>query len=181
MRKSLALTSKIYRTLMSHVCNQSGTTLKVPLEGLDAQEVDMVQQSLHNATCKQEFQRAMCIWLKISFSLTSKEIAHAIGWNASSVRHMQARFASEGAKCLASKPRGGRRRENISVAREMHILDKFRRQAQAGGILDVEKIRKAYELSVGRTVSQSTIYRLISRHGLRKFLPRPRRAHDKVA
>jgi len=161
--------------------DQSGATMRLPIEGSGRQQAVIVEQALHNAATKQEFQRVMCLWLKISFSLSSKEIGYAIGWKASSVRRVQARFANEGLQSLFSKPKGGRRRENISVAREMHILEKFRRPAQRGGILDVEEIRKAYELSVGRTVSQSTIYRLISRYGLRKFLPRPRQAQTSVA
>jgi transposase len=166
---------------MSKSCNQSGATMQPPIEDLGRQQAAMVEQALHSASTKQELQRVMCLWLKISFSLSSKEIGHAIGWRATSVRRVQARFASEGIQSLFSKPKGGRRRENISVTREMHILEKFRRQAQRGGILDVEEIRKAYELSVGRTVSQSTVYRLISRYGLRRFLPRPRQAQARIA
>lgn len=154
--------------------------MKVPFSGSEQQSLMAVQRALHNAATKQEFQRAMCIWLKISFSLTSEQIGQAIGWTASSVRHVQSRFAIEGVQCLWGKPRGGRRRENISVDRETHILNKFKRQAQRGGILDIGEIKKAYELSVGREVSPSTIYRLISRHGLRKFLPRVRRIGDRI-
>ena len=42
-----------------------------------------------------------------------------------------------------------------------------------GSVLVVTEIKKAYESIVGRMVSESTIYRMLSRHGWRKIMPRP--------
>lgn len=141
-----------------------------------AQSHDSVfQQALRDSRSKQEFQRIMCVWLRFSFSMTSKQIALAIGWRAASVRYMQARFRKEGADCFWQKSRGGRKREHISWSRETQILSKFVRQAQRGGALEVEEIKRAYEFSAGKVVAKSTVYRMIQRHGLRKFLPRARR------
>lgn len=135
----------------------------------------VVQQALRDSRTKQEFQRVLCVWLNVSFAMTSKQIALAIGLTPSSVRHIQARFSKDGIDCFRAKSRGGRRREHISWIRETQILNKFIRQAQRGAALDVKEIKRAYELSVGKIVAESTIYRLIQRHGLRKFLPRARR------
>src|SRR5258708_32371738 len=133
-----------------------------------------VRHILREAKSKKEFTRIQCVWLKMVLSLNSKQIAIAIGSTAASVRRIQARFAKEGIKCFASKPLGGRRRENISVEREKTILQKFVRQAKHGIPLNVSQIKRAYELSAGKDVPRSTIYRLINRHGLRRFLPRAR-------
>jgi hypothetical protein len=38
----------------------------------------------------------------------------------------------------------------------------------------VEQIWRAFEQRVGRPVDDSTIYRLLYRHGWRKLMPRPR-------
>src|SRR5579863_7903575 len=128
-----------------------------------------VEKALRDSNDKAQFQRVLCIWLKLLFSLTSTDIALAIGWKPSSVRNVQARFKKHGPQCFLIKPKGGRRRENMSFDREAHILDKFARRARRGFALDVEQLHKAYETSVGRPVSRSTIYRLIARHGLRRF------------
>jgi transposase len=131
-----------------------------------------VQGKLRDAKTKNEFERVLCVWLKLSLSLNSRQIAKAIGWTDASVRRLQARYAKEGVDCFTGKPTGGRKRENISRERETKILDKFARQAKRGTPLDVKEIKNAYERSAGKTVAWSTIYRLISRHGLRRFLPR---------
>jgi hypothetical protein len=47
-------------------------------------------------------------------------------------------------------------------------------QAESGEIATVGQIWHAFEQRVGHTVDDSTIYRLLHRHGWRKLVPRPR-------
>lgn len=134
-----------------------------------------IQKALEVSKTKDEFKKVLCVWLKAALSLTSTEIALALGQTPAAIRKIQSRFAKEGSEAFFRKQKGGRKRENISVAREKQILDKFLRRAQRGSALDVEEIQKAYQLSAGKTVARSTVYRLIARHGLRRYLPRARR------
>lgn len=133
-----------------------------------------IHRLLRETKNKQEFERILCVWLKMALSLSSKQIAIAIGWTPASVRRIQARFSREGIECFVNKRSGGRKRENISIEREKQILAKFARQTRRGAALNVQQIKYAYELSAEKSVSRSTIYRLIERHGLRRFLPRAR-------
>ena len=133
-----------------------------------------VEKALRDSEDKAQFQRVLCVWLKLLFSLNSANIALAIGWKPSSVRNVQARFKKQGMQCFLSKRKGGRKRENMSFDREAQILDNFARRARSGFALDVGQLQRAYEISVGRPVARSTIYRLIARHGLRRFLPKAR-------
>jgi Homeodomain-like domain len=137
-------------------------------------DVLVIQKALEQSRTKEEFKKVLCLWLKVSLSLNSKQIAIGIGQTPAAVRKTQSRFAKEGVEAFFTRPRGGRKRENISFAREKQILNKFRRRAQRGSVLSVAEIQKAYELSAGKTVAQSTIYRLIARHGLRRYLPKAR-------
>jgi transposase len=137
-------------------------------------ELAAIHRFLRETESKKEFGRVLCVWLKLALSLSSQQIAVAIGWSPASVRRVQARFAKEGVECFATKRVGGRKRANISMDREKQIITKFARQAKRGAVLNVEKIKHAYELSAGKPVPPSTIYRLIDRHGLRRFLPRAR-------
>jgi len=129
-----------------------------------------IRQALSRATTKTEFQRVLCIWLRLALSLTSRQVALAVGWSPSSVRRIQARYLKEGIQCLSGRARGGRRRAYLSWEREKLILDKFRRQTRRGGLIYPEEVRGALELSIGRPLANSTVYRIISRHGLRRFL-----------
>ena len=91
-----------------------------------------VQKALRDSRNKEQFQRVLCVWLKLTFSLSSTKIALAIGWKPSSVRNVQARFRKEGLKSFLSKHKGGRKRANMSFDRETQILEKFARRARQG-------------------------------------------------
>ena len=140
-----------------------------------------IRKTVHHPKTAGELKKALCVWLKIALSLTSKEIAIGIGMTPDAVRKTQSRFGKEGLQAFMGKQKGGRKRENISMAREKQILDKFLRRAQRGAALSVAEIQKAYELSVGKAVAPSTIYRLLTRHGLRRYLPRARAIRSKGA
>jgi transposase len=62
----------------------------------------------------------------------------------------------------------------MSVEQEAAFLAPFLERAKVGGILVVAPIQTAYEKALGRKVPESTVYRLLARHGWRKIAPRPR-------
>ena len=47
-------------------------------------------------------------------------------------------------------------------------------RAAQGELTTTEEIWRAFEARVGHEVDNSTIYRLLARHGWRKLMPRPR-------
>jgi transposase len=60
---------------------------------------------------------------------------------------------------------GGRRRQNLSFAEEKRFLTTFKNQGRDGQGIAVKSIWQAYEAMLGRSVPDSTIYRLLQRHG----------------
>lgn len=60
---------------------------------------------------------------------------------------------------------GGRRRQNLSFAEEKKFLNTFENQLRDGRAIAVKSIWRAYETLLGRSVPDSTIYRLLQRHG----------------
>jgi len=74
--------------------------------------------------------------------------------------------------------RGGRRNQNLTVERERQLLAEFDVRAERAGMLEVSRIRRAYEDAVGHPVPKSTVYRMLARHGWRKIAPR--RRHPEV-
>ena len=129
---------------------------------------------LKKVKTKTQFQRVQCLWLRVSLGLSSHDVAVAIGWNASSVRHLQAQYLKEGEEALRASKRGGRYRANMTADEESSFLSSFLEKAVRGEILMVSEVKKAYERTVGHTVPKSTIYRMLARHGWRKIVPRPR-------
>ena len=135
---------------------------------------ESLEQLLKKVKTKTQFQRVQCLWLRASLGLSSQDVAIAIGWNASSVRHLQALFLKEGEAVLQASKRGGRYRANITTDEENSFLASFLEKSVRGEILVVSEIKSAYEKIVGHAVPKSTIYRILARHGWRKITPRPR-------
>ncbi len=135
---------------------------------------ESLEQLLKKVKTKTQFQRVQCLWLRASLGLSSHDVAIAIGWNASSVRHLQALFLKEGEAVLQASKRGGRYRANITTDEENSFLASFLEKSVRGEILVVSEIKSAYEKIVGHAVPKSTIYRILARHGWRKITPRPR-------
>jgi transposase len=128
---------------------------------------------LKKVKTKTQFQRVQCLWLRASLGLSSHDVAVAIGWNTSSVRHLQAQYLKEGEGALRASKRGGRYRANMTSDEENSFLSSFLAKSARGEILMVSEIKGAYEKAVGHAVPKSTIYRMLARHGWRKIAPRP--------
>jgi len=69
--------------------------------------------------------------------------------------------------------KGGRRHQYLTLEPEQDFLAPFFDQARAGTIATAAQVKQAFEARVGTEVDESTIRRLLDRHGWRKLVPRP--------
>jgi transposase len=69
--------------------------------------------------------------------------------------------------------KGGRRHQYLTLEAERHFLAPFFSRAERGEIATAGEIKRAFEAHIGQEVDESTIYRLLKRHGWRKPMPRP--------
>ena len=76
--------------------------------------------------------------------------------------------------------RGGRYRENMTLAEEADFLEPFIEKGKTGALAVAGEIKRVYEEKVGHTVAESTIYRLLDRHGFRKIVPYKRHKKAKT-
>ncbi len=136
----------------------------------DAKE--RVSALLGQTKTKADFQRVLCVWLRIALDLTTDKIAMAIGWKRESVRQIHSNYLKHGETALIGTGRGGRYRQNLTVEEEDQLLAPFFAKAASGGILVANEVKAAYEERVGRAVPKSTVYRMLARHGWRKIAPR---------
>lgn len=121
----------------------------------------------------EEFRRFLCVWLRVDRNLSPAEIARILGWHPITVRTTQQEFIKHGVASLEEKPRGGRRRQLMSLEDEQAFLAGFAERAKEGSLLVVGDVHAALEARLGRKVAESTTYRLLKRHGWRKVVPRP--------
>jgi transposase len=125
------------------------------------------------ASSRAEYERVLCVWLRASVGLSSQQIASVLGWHPGSVRNLQARVLRDGIGVLQQPGRGGRHRENLTLAEEEALLADFQFSAGQGGVAEAGLVRAAYQNQVGHSVAKSTLYRLLARHGWRKLVPGP--------
>ena len=117
-------------------------------------------------------QRIQMVLLRES-GLTQPAIAQAMGVSLSTVNRAHMAYDHGGIKALKPKPNGGRKHENMSVAKEKALLAQFAKAAGAGEMLNIHDLKAAYEKAIGHPTSDSTVYNLLNRHGWRKLMPRP--------
>ncbi len=79
-----------------------------------------------------------------------------------------------GVAAVETAGKGGRRHQYLTLEEEQEFLAPFFAQAQEGLIATTAEIWRAFETRVGHEVDDSTIYRLLHRHGWRQLMPRPR-------
>ncbi|NKB24003.1 MAG: hypothetical protein GKR87_06430 [Kiritimatiellae bacterium] len=120
-----------------------------------------------------EHKRIQCILLRAHQQMDAEQISKAVGYHIGTVRGLHHEYLRHGEQALDLKRRGGRRHENMSVEEEKTFLKTFDEQSQAGQLLEVSSLHKAYEKKVKRSVPSSTIYRLLQRHHWGKVMPRP--------
>jgi hypothetical protein len=125
---------------------------------------ETLEPLLKSVTTPGDMRRLLCVWLSVSLNLTNNEIARAIGLTPPSVRRIQRRFLLEGVSYFKIRPRGGRRRANLTLDDERDLLRPFVFRAERGVKVNFSALRGAYERRVKHEVPKSTIYRMLVRH-----------------
>jgi transposase len=117
-------------------------------------------------------------WLIIYNALVepgkAENIARHCGVSKATVHAVISSYNRLGVAAVETPGKGGRRSGYLSLAEERAFLAPFFGRAQKGELATTEEIWRAFEARVGHEVDDSTIYRLLDRHGWRKLMPRPR-------
>ena len=139
---------------------------------LDRSIADLALRSLKSAQTADALRQAQAVAFPDQFGIDLERTARMIGKSRSSVARLRKEFvALSKGQGLPRQNWGGRRRQNMTRREEEQMLAPFLDEAKRGGILIVSPIKNAYELAVGHEVPDSTIYRLLARHGWRKLAP----------
>src|ERR1035441_3953191 len=128
-----------------------------PPRSLPEGSVERLEQALRGARSKAEFQRVQCVWLRAALGLNANQVAQALGWRPTSVRRLQAQFLQQGEGFLERRERGGRRHQNLTREEEARLLQSFLPPAEQGGLLEVSRVKQAYEQAVGHVVPKSGV------------------------
>lgn len=147
----------------------------------DKPTVERLAERLKTAASHSEYQRIQCVLIRATLGSSAAQIAQLLGWSTATVHVMHSRWAKEGEAIFDVRGRGGRHHQHLTAEQEQELLGPFVVRAQAGGMLTVAEIQRAYQERTGKAVARSTVYRLLERHGWRKLVPRPRHPKADVA
>ena len=147
----------------------------------DKATVARLADRLKRADTQAQYQRIQCVLIRATLGSSAAQIAQLLGWSTATVHVLHSRWASEGDAVFGVRGRGGRHRQHLSPDEEAALLAPFVERADAGGMLTVAEIARAYQKRSGKAVAPSTIYRMLERHGWRKVVPRPRHPKADVA
>jgi len=136
--------------------------------------VDEVKERMNTETRPWVREHWWIIYNALVAPRKAEEIALHTGVSAKTVHRVISTYNRMGPTALETPGKGGRRHEYLRLPEEKAFLAPFFAQAESGEIATVTQIQRAFEAKVGHEVDDSTIYRLLARHGWRKLMPRPR-------
>jgi transposase len=119
-------------------------------------------------------QRWLIIYNALVEPRKAQEIARHCGVSKATVHDVISSYNRLGVAAVETAGKGGRRHQYLRLEEEQEFLAPFFAQAEEGQIATTAEIWRAFETRVGHEVDDSTIYRLLHRHGWRKLMPRPR-------
>jgi transposase len=144
-----------------------------PQKPFPAGTTERMKQLLASAHSLSEYRRIQSIYFRAKYGYSAAQIADMVGLKIQTIRNLHAAYLKQGEAVLQLTGQGGRHRSNLSVQEEEALLRGFEVDGRLGDIVEVGQIQRAYEQRLGQSVANSTVYRLLHRHGWRKLAPRP--------
>jgi transposase len=133
------------------------------------EEVAKARELRDKATTVTELRKALSVLLVAEAGMDASRTSEMLGIsertvfrNRNSVSHQDERGRNTW---------GGRRHYSMTVEEERDFLSPWEAKAVEGGVLSVPPLHAALVERLGRSISISTTYRLLARHGWRKVQP----------
>jgi len=143
--------------------------------------IEQVKEKMKETKDTKQLQRWQIVYAALLQPRKAEEISASIGVSKSLVQKVISRYNREGIESIEVKSCGGRYHEYLTKEEEERFLLPFFKQAEQGEFITVKTIHLAYEERIGHAVHETTIYRLLRRHGWRKVQPRPRHPKADIA
>jgi transposase len=131
-----------------------------------------VKAKIATASNARRQQKWMIVYNAMVDPRSATEIAKHTATSLRTVHQVIADYNRLGIAAIETPGQGGRRNAYLSWEEEQSFLEPFIEPSSQGEITTIHTIHQAFEQKVGTTVDQSTIYRLLERHGWRKVAPR---------
>ena len=117
-------------------------------------------------------------WLAIRHALVepspASKIAQHVGLSTQTVHNLVSQYNRYGVSAVETPGKSQRQRAYLTLSEEKEFLSDFMEKAERGQVSTAKEIKAGLEKKLGHSIAESTVYRLLKRHGWRKIAPRPR-------
>jgi len=132
-------------------------------------EIAQARQLRDRAATAMELRKALSVLLVAEAGLDASKASEILGISERTVFRNRGSIRNQNE--VAQSAWGGRRHYGLTVEEEREFLHGWETRAAEGGVLSVPPIHAAHVKRLGRSISLSTTYRLLARHGWRKVEP----------
>lgn len=142
-----------------------------PINGVE--HIEEARRAVIEAKAVEDLRAAQSVLLPLEFGLNLEQTALAIGRSkgyTSVIRNRYCKIVSNEQLPPRSK-RSLRNRAYLTKEQEQDLLKQVFAEAEQGGVLVIPPLHEAVCKQPGQTISLSTVYRLLHRHGWRKIVP----------
>lgn len=147
------------------------------IEQISQEEYEKIKVAEKQSKDKRTSKKLSILMLRLS-GKTIEETAKQMMCSASKVKRVTAEYLKHGLEeVMRNKYKANHR--SLSEEEENDILASFKKKAEAGQLVTVQEIKKAFDKRIGKDTGRGYIYMLLERHGWRKVMPRSR--HPKKA
>jgi len=138
-----------------------------------AEHIDAAKELLRTAKTAEELRLAQAVLLPLTQGFSMQQTAAVIGRSVGATCSMRTRFMAvhAGRRAAARSKRELRNHASASLQEEARVLDKVFSGAAEGQVLVVPQLKPLIDQHLGKTLSLSSIYRMLARHGWRKLAP----------
>ena len=139
------------------------------VEHLTAKEIE---EKIKSTVGFWRVRRWMIIYEALVNPKAAEEIALNNGVSKATVSILVSKYNRYGEEAVETKGKAQRQGAYLTTEEEQEFLKYFFKKAENGQITTGRKIQKAFEEKVEKEVAESTISRLLARHGWRKIAPK---------
>jgi len=112
-------------------------------------------------------QRWLIIYQALVDPRAAAQIAKYCGVSTATVHQLISAYNRRGVAAVETPGKGGRRNQYLTLEQERVFLQPFLARAARGELATATEIQQAFEAETKQPVADSTIYRLLARHGVR--------------
>jgi len=123
---------------------------------------EIIKEKMRSATNVSDYKRWQIIYNVRVYSVDAEYLSDITGFSKANVYTIVQRFNNSKDPDVTTKPRGGRRREIMSVEQERELMNSLESKALKGEILSGKDIRKIVEQKVNKPVSDDYIWIYLS-------------------